>query len=118
LLKYIRLTLLSFKKVVYGDTINTKIQISDDKMNVEVSGRLDIESSYGLERELMENISGITELILDFKGLEYISSSGLRVILTIQRMMKDQGKLIVKNVNEFVMEVLKTTNIDKLLDIQ
>ncbi|MDR2624471.1 MAG: STAS domain-containing protein [Methanobrevibacter sp.] len=93
-------------------------KIYDNKLTVEVSGRLDSESSHELEEELIGNISEITELVFDFKDLEYISSSGLRVVLTIQKIMEKQGKLTIKNVNKFVMDVFKTTIVYKLLDIQ
>lgn len=90
-----------------------------NKMTIEVSGRLDIDSSHELEKEIMEVVPEISELILDFKDLEYISSSGLRLILTVQKAIEiKKGKLIIKNVNSFVMDVFKTTNIIKLLDIQ
>ncbi|MDR3223788.1 MAG: STAS domain-containing protein [Methanobrevibacter sp.] len=99
--------------------MNIKKKIDNDKITVELTGRLDIDSSHELEKELNENISKINELIFDFKNLEYISSSGLRVILTMRKEMEKPGKkLIIKNVNSFVMDVFKSTNIIELLDIQ
>ncbi|MDR1818994.1 MAG: STAS domain-containing protein [Methanobrevibacter sp.] len=90
-----------------------------NKMTIEVFGRLDIDSSHELEEEIMEVVPEISELILDFKDLEYISSSGLRVILTVQKLMESKkGKLIIKNINSFVIDIFKTTNIIKLLNIQ
>jgi anti-sigma B factor antagonist len=99
--------------------MNIRKRIDNDKMTVELIGRLDIDSSHELEEELNKDISEVNELIFDFKNLEYISSSGLRVILTMKKEMeKPEKKLIIKNVNKFVMDVFKTTNIIKLLDIQ
>ncbi|MDR3222496.1 MAG: STAS domain-containing protein [Methanobrevibacter sp.] len=99
--------------------MNIKKKVDNDKITVELSGRLDNGSSHELEKELNENISEINELIFDFKNLEYISSSGLRVILTLKKEMEKSGKkLIIKNTNEFIIDIFKTTNIIKLLDIQ
>ena len=59
-----------------------------------------------------------TELILDFKGLDYISSAGLRVLLASQKVMNKQGKMILKNVKEAVMEVFEITGFLDILTIE
>lgn len=78
---------------------------------------MDITSAYELEKEVNENISWVKEVNLDFKDLDYISSAGIRVILTIEQIMKKQGKLIISNVTPFVMNVFETAGVDKLLNI-
>ncbi|MDR2831018.1 MAG: STAS domain-containing protein [Methanobrevibacter sp.] len=98
--------------------MNIKKKRYDCKMIVEVSGRLDVESAHELEKELSRNISEIEELVLDFKDLEYISSSGIRIILSLQNALQKRGKLVIKNVNDFVLDVLKTTKIVEVLEVQ
>ena len=71
-----------------------------------------------LEVELKRSISGITELIFDFAGLEYISSAGLRVLLAAQKVMNKQGSLTIRNVNSVVMEVFEITGFVDILTIE
>jgi anti-sigma B factor antagonist len=66
----------------------------------------------------MENMNGIKNLILDFKGLEYISSAGLRVLLSAQKKMQQIGKMKVINVCEEVMEVFEITGFADILVIE
>ena len=63
------------------------------------------------------SLSGITELELDFSGLEYISSAGLRVLLAAQKTMSRQGKMTIRNVNETIMEVFEITGFVEILTI-
>ena len=70
-----------------------------------------------LEAELKTSLSGITELELDFSGLEYISSAGLRVLLAAQKTMSRQGKMTIRNVNETIMEVFEITGFVEILTI-
>lgn len=79
-----------------------------------LSGRLDTTTSPQLEAEFKSSLNGITELKLDFKDLEYLSSAGLRVLLAAQKVMNKQGKMTIFNVNETINEVFGTA--DKILD--
>lgn len=89
----------------------------DDVMDVRLEGRLDTLSSPLLEQELEQSYSGLHELNLDFSGLEYISSAGLRVLLTAQRRMNRQGSMTVSGVRHPVMDVLETTGFTGMLTI-
>ena len=80
-------------------------------------GRLDTNTAPQLEAELKTSLSGITELELDFSGLEYISSAGLRVLLAAQKTMSRQGKMTIRNVNETIMEVFEITGFVEILTI-
>ena len=80
---------------------------NNDELTVEIDGRLDTTTAPDLESFLGENILGINSLIFDCEKLIYISSAGLRVLLTAHKRMKGAMKLI--NVNELVMEVLEMT---------
>ncbi len=83
-----------------------------------LSGRLNTATAPMLERELEHSLNDITELIFDFSQLEYISSAGLRILLQAQKAMNRQGKMIVRNVNDEVMEVFDVTGFSDFLTIE
>lgn len=85
---------------------------------IAVAGRLDTTTSPELEAEYKASIDGVTNLVIDFKELEYVSSSGLRVLLSMQKIMNKQGKMIVKNVSPEVMEILDVTGFSDILTIE
>ena len=86
-------------------------------LRIALEGRLDTNTAPQLEAELKTSLSGITELELDFSGLEYISSAGLRVLLAAQKTMSMQGKMTIRNVNETIMEVFEITGFVEILTI-
>lgn len=86
-------------------------------LRIALEGRLDTNTAPQLEAELKTSLSGITELELDFSGLEYISSAGLRVLLAAQKTMSRQGKMTIRNVNETIMEVFEITGFVDILTI-
>ena len=83
-----------------------------------LEGRLDTVTAPELEKELAASLAGVTELTLDFAGLEYISSAGLRVLLSTQKIMNRQGRMKLKNVSETVMEVFEVTGFSDILTIE
>ncbi len=87
-------------------------------LQVVLSGRLNTATAPMLERELEHSLNDITELIFDFAQLEYISSAGLRILLQAQKAMNRQGRMIVRNVNEEVMEVFEVTGFTDFLTIE
>lgn len=90
-----------------------------DKLNLALEGRLDTTTAGELETVLKDKMESISELILDFASLEYISSAGLRVILGAQKQINaKKGKMTVKNVNEMVMEVFVITGFVDILTIE
>ena len=89
-----------------------------NKLTIALSGRLDTTTAPKLETELKQNISGVNELILDFSGLEYLSSAGLRVLLSAQKVMNRQGSMVIKHVNETVMEIFEITGFVDILTIE
>ena len=84
---------------------------------IQVEGRLDTTTAPQLEKEL-ENLEGVTALVLELAALEYIASAGLRVLLTTQKRMNRQGTLTLRHVNETVMEVLEITGFSDILTIE
>ncbi|MBR6571734.1 MAG: STAS domain-containing protein [Clostridia bacterium] len=97
-------------------TINTKAEGS--KLTICLEGRLDTSSAPQLETALKESLRGVTELVMDFAELAYISSAGLRVLLSAMKLMKKQGSMVVCNVNETVMEVFEITGFADMLTIE
>ncbi len=63
-------------------------------------------------------MSGVTELVLDMAALDYLSSAGLRVILAAQMQMNKQGSMVVRHVNETIMEVFEVTGFTDILTIE
>lgn len=90
---------------------------SDGTLYITLEGRLDTNTAPQLEAELKASLSDVTELDLDFSGLEYISSAGLRVLLAAQKAMSKQGKMIIRHVNETIMEVFEITGFVDILSI-
>lgn len=97
-------------------TIEKKLDGS--KMTVAIKGRLDTTTAPQLEAELRSDMDGIADLVFDFTNLEYISSAGLRVLLSTQKTMNRQGTMVVRNVNADVMEVLEVTGFVDILTIE
>ena len=89
-----------------------------NKLTIELAGRLDTTTAPKLETELKQNISGVNELVLDLAALEYLSSAGLRVLLSAQKVMNRQGHMVVRNVNETVMEIFEVTGFVDVLTIE
>ena len=87
-----------------------------EALEVVLKGRLDTTTAPELEAAL--ELDGITALVLDFEGLEYISSAGLRVILAAQKKMSAQGKMVIKNVNDTIKEVFEITGFIDILTIE
>lgn len=87
-------------------------------LTIGLEGRLDTTTSPQLEEFVNSNIAGVTELYFDMAKLEYISSAGLRVLLSAQKKMNTQGKMVVKNVSEEVVEVFEVTGFSDILTIE
>ena len=98
--------------------LNINKKAEDAKLTVALEGRLDTTTSPELEKSLNESLDGVTELIMDLSGLEYISSAGLRVLLSAQKLMMKQGSMKVIHVNETVMEILEVTGFVDILTIE
>ena len=95
-----------------------EIKKSAENTVVEIVGRLDTTTAPSLEKTLNEDMGETKNLILDFKGLEYISSAGLRVLLSAQKRMQKIGSMKLINVCESVMEVFEITGFADILMIE
>ena len=87
-------------------------------MTLVIEGRLDTTTAPQLESELKSNIDGVDKLVLEFSSLEYISSAGLRVLLVAQKIMNKQGSMVIRNVNEDVMDIFDVTGFADILTIE
>ena len=85
---------------------------------IEIAGRLDTTSAPALEKAINEDIGDAKNLVLDLKGVQYISSAGLRVLLGAQKKMQKIGSMKVVNVCEAVMEVFEMTGFADILVIE
>ena len=86
-------------------------------LTLAVEGRLDTTTAPELEREI-KTLDGVDALTMDFAGLDYISSAGLRVLLSAHKQMSKKGGMKVVNVNELVMEVFEVTGFSDILTIE
>ena len=96
--------------------INKKLE--GNNLEFALEGRLDTTTAPSLEEEVKNNIEGIKELVFDLKDLVYVSSAGLRVLLSAQKTMNKQGNMVIKNANEEVMEIFEVTGFIDILNIE
>ena len=97
-------------------TINKEQNGTETKIALE--GRLDTTTAPQLEQELKSSLDGVTSLEFDFSKLEYISSAGLRVLLSAQKTMNKQGDMVITGANETIMEVFEVTGFSDILTIK
>lgn len=97
-------------------TINKNV--NGTELTVTVEGRLDTVTAPELEAALKGSLDGITKLVFDFAALEYVSSAGLRVLLSTQKVMNKQGTMVIRNAGETVLEVFEVTGFSDILTIE
>lgn len=91
--------------------------LNETELTITLFGRLDTTTAPQLETELKASLDKTDSLILDFKELEYISSAGLRVLLSAQKIMNKQGKMVIRHVNDTILEVFEVTGFIDILTI-
>ena len=91
--------------------------IEDKKVCLALEGRLDTTTAPDLEKEVKSSLDGMTDLVFDMAKLEYISSAGLRVLLTAQKIMNKQGTMEVIHVDDTIMEIFEVTGFSDILTI-
>ena len=97
--------------------LNINRNISEKMAELALEGRLDTVTAPQLEEELQGVMPAIIELVLDFKNLEYISSAGLRVLLSAQKIMTKKGEMNLTNVCEEIMEIFEVTGFSDIFTI-
>lgn len=98
--------------------MNINKKRNGSELYIELTGRLDTTTAPQLEAELKHNISGVERLVFDFMKLEYLSSAGLRVLLSAQKVMNKQGEMVIKNVNETIADIFEVTGFSDILMIE
>ncbi|MCR5652331.1 MAG: STAS domain-containing protein [Ruminococcus sp.] len=88
------------------------------KLTIVPEGRIDSTNSQEFENEAKSELDGVSELVLDFEKINYISSAGLRVLLSLQKIMNKQGSMTLKNVNDTVNDIFEVTGFSEVLNIQ
>ena len=103
--------------MVLGLQINK--EAAGEMLTVYLIGDLNVKTSPYLEEELKKSIDGVKELILDFAGVEYISSAGLRVLLAMEKTMRRQnGKMKLLHVNPAVKEIIRLAGFLQVMNIE
>lgn len=93
-------------------------QRSKNGLTISIEGRLDTITSPDLEKTINEEINNIDELTLDFEKLEYVSSAGLRVLLSAQKQIQTRGSMVIINVCDEVKQIFDITGFSDILKIK
>ena len=92
---------------------------NEKELTLSIKGRIDTITSQDLDKEINEEFGNFVSLIMDFSDLEYISSAGLRVLISTQKKLKQENKaFVIKNVNDTVGEIFRMSGFDKILKIE
>ena len=98
--------------------LNITTKTDGGALQVALEGRLDTVTSPQLENELKNALDGADALVLDMEALEYISSAGLRVLLSAQKLMSSKGGMKLLHVNDTIMEIFEVTGFSDILTIE
>ena len=98
--------------------MNINIEKANGVTILKIEGRLDTATAPELEKAINDEGDALKTLVLDFKGIDYISSAGLRVLLTAQKKMNAQGSMELINVSEAVMDIFEMTGFADILVIR
>ncbi len=98
--------------------LNINKTTEDKTLTVALEGRLDTTTAPQLESELKSELAGVEMLVMDFEKLEYISSAGLRVLLSAQKVMNKQGEMKVVHVSDVINEIFEVTGFSDILNIE
>ena len=90
---------------------------NDAALTIALTGKLETTTAPALDQVIKEELSGISSLTFDFSGLEYISSAGLRVLLTAKKTMNKQGTMQIVNANEIVREIFDITGFSDIFTV-
>ena len=98
--------------------LNIEKRANASELTIALNGRLDTTTAPELEKELKASLDGVTALVFDLEALEYISSAGLRVLLSTQKQMNRQGIMKLIHVDETIMEIFEVTGFTDILTIE
>ncbi len=98
--------------------LNIDKKTEGGRLQYALEGRLDTVTAPQLESDIKASIEGVTELVFDFEKLDYISSAGLRVLLSTQKAMARQGAMKLVHVGPTIMEIFEVTGFTDILTIE
>ncbi len=98
--------------------MNIEKKLEGQTLSIALEGRLDTTTSPDLEEVLASSLDGVTALVFDFGKLDYLSSAGLRVLLSAQKRMNKQGSMKLVHVNDAVKEVFDITGFADFLTVE
>ena len=98
--------------------MDIKMNSASETLTLEIKGRIDTKSAPQLEEIIGSSLDGVRLLVMDFEGVEYVSSAGLRVLLIAQKAMNRQGDMKVRNVDPDIMEIFEVTGFSDILTIE
>ena len=98
--------------------MNAKKTFENGILTICLDGKLDASATPQLQQELAADIENAQTLIIDMKDLSYISSAGLRLLLSLHKTMAAKGRMVVKNVNETNLEIFDFTGFSEILNIE
>lgn len=98
--------------------LNIEKKANGTELTVALTGRLDTTTAPQLESAVKESLDGVTALNFDMEALEYVSSAGLRVLLSAQKVMNKQGEMKVTHVSQTIMEIFEVTGFSDILTIE
>lgn len=98
--------------------LNINLEKNADQLTVSLTGRLDTTTAPDLEKQLKSEIGSVKDLVFDFEKLDYISSAGLRVLLSTQKAMNKQGSMVVRKVSDAIKEIFEVTGFVDILTIE
>lgn len=98
--------------------LNIEKKTDGTELTVALAGRLDTVTAPELEAAIKGSLDGVAVLNIDMEGLEYVSSAGLRVLLSTQKIMNGQGEMKVTHVSEPIMEIFEVTGFSDILNIE
>ena len=91
---------------------------SGSKRTMKISGRLDTITAPELEKEVCSSLDGVKDLVMDFSDLEYVSSAGLRVLLSTSRRMSAKGSFVIRNCGDEIKEIFDVTGFLDILTVE
>ncbi len=95
--------------------MNIKKKKDGNKLTVSINGRIDTVTAPEVDKFINENLEGVEELVLDFKNVNYVSSAGLRVLLSLHKKMSAKNGMKLTDVNDAINDVFEVTGFDEIL---
>ena len=98
--------------------LNISKKSEGSALTVTLEGRLDTSTAPELEETLKDGLNDVTDLVFDLKDMQYISSAGLRVLLSAQKVMNKKGTMVIRNASEQIREIFDVTGFSDILTIE